>query len=396
MGCIELVYPSFKRNHKRDSLSVQHTQTPIRVLNIVVTLGIGGIEKFLLRVISSINHEHWRMDVLCIRSLSGDLLPEYQSKNIQLYKCAYGYLNPISWWRLFRIIKKGQYDIVCDFTGDLAGIPLLSARVAGVHKRIAWYRSSEVTYKRGFRDIYASVSRWLVRINATHILSNSKANLDRFHPNRSISDTRFKVIPNGVPLIDFQNKASDRHQIRQSLGISSTTKVVGHVGSFSPEKNHEAILRIAKLVLSDRQDVVFLLVGDGPLRKDIENQSKQMGIQNSIIMLGKRKDVPSLLHAMDAFLFPSYFEGMPNALLEAMIAGLPIIASDIPSNRETIPPFYHSSLFKLGSDADAAMLIRNAIDNANINQIKMVQEWCSARYDIRNVLNQYLEVLSET
>jgi glycosyltransferase involved in cell wall biosynthesis len=119
------------------------------------------------------------------------------------------------------------------------------------------------------------------------------------------------------------------------LGIPVDAPVVGHVGSFRPPKNHAFLLQIAAEVLKMRPDVRFLLVGDGPLRPQIEARARELGIAGNVIFTGVCSDVPRvMLGGMDLFLFPSLWEGLPIVVVEAAASGLPVVASDIPGVRE--------------------------------------------------------------
>jgi glycosyltransferase involved in cell wall biosynthesis len=111
------------------------------------------------------------------------------------------------------------------------------------------------------------------------------------------------------------------------VGISADAPVVGHIGGFRKQKNHAFLLRVARSVLGNRPNAVFLLIGDGNLRSQIEQRVRNAGMARSFVFAGERSDIPTMLSAMDAFLFPSIYECLPRALLEAQAAGLPCVAS---------------------------------------------------------------------
>ncbi len=120
-----------------------------------------------------------------------------------------------------------------------------------------------------------------------------------------------------------------RAEVRAELGIPLDATVVGHVGRFVPAKNHRFLLEIAEEISKRRPDIHFLLVGDGPLRSDIEARAGAMGFDGNMHFAGSRTDVPRLMcGGMDVFVFPSVWEGLPMALIEAQAAGLPCVISD--------------------------------------------------------------------
>jgi glycosyltransferase involved in cell wall biosynthesis len=133
----------------------------------------------------------------------------------------------------------------------------------------------------------------------------------------------------GVDLDRFAQPA-DPAAVRAELGIPPGRKVVGHVGRFEPLKNHALIVRTALELLRQRDDVHFLLVGEGDLRPAIMSQAAECGLAQRFSFPGARSDVPRILNgAIDAFVFPSHREGLPMAVVEAQAAGLPLVISDV-------------------------------------------------------------------
>ena len=117
-------------------------------------------------------------------------------------------------------------------------------------------------------------------------------------------------------------------EVRQDLRIPEGAFVVGHVGRFAPPKNHKFIIRVFAEVLKEKTNAFLLLVGDGDLRGEAEALTVELGIQNNVIFAGLRSDVNRMLQAMDVFLFPSIYEGLPLSIIEAQAAGLPCLISD--------------------------------------------------------------------
>jgi glycosyltransferase involved in cell wall biosynthesis len=141
------------------------------------------------------------------------------------------------------------------------------------------------------------------------------------------SDLRFRVFHCGINLEPFRSAAL-REEARRELGIPADAPVVGHVGQFIERKNHAFLLKVALEVLKLRPEVRFLMVGDGPLRPQIESMARASGIEKNVIFTGQRSDIPRLmLSAMDVFAFPSIEEGLPIALTEAQAAGLRSLSS---------------------------------------------------------------------
>lgn len=143
-----------------------------------------------------------------------------------------------------------------------------------------------------------------------------------------IPKEKIKVIDNGIDIERF-NKEILTKNIKREFGINENVKVVGTIGSLKFEKGHTFLLRAAKEILNINKDVKFLFVGDGPLRKILEDETKNLGIEKDIIFTGLRNDIPELLSIMDIFVLPSVKEGLPMVILEAMASKKPVIATKV-------------------------------------------------------------------
>lgn len=180
-----------------------------------------------------------------------------------------------------------------------------------------------------------------------------------------ISHTPRSEINNGIDVAQYINH--DGSKLRAEFGFSSEDVVIGSVGRLQSVKNHKLLIDAVKSLSGKFGNLKVLLVGDGPLRKELERYASSLGMQNAIIFAGYRSDIPAILSAMDIFALPSLAEGSPIALLEAMAAKLPVIASAVGSipkiiqnnvNGITVPPddlsSFNSSLSNLVNNLDSA------------------------------------------
>ena len=248
-------------------------------------------------------------------------------------------------WRLARVLRDGQYDVVCDFGGDFAAGSMWAGRVAGVPTRMALYRNTRTKYRPTLpRRVVARLLHRSVLWHATSVLSNSHANIASAFQPREI-DARFAVVYNGVDLSRFVLPLGETRQaVRNEFGFRDSECVIGHVGSFIPQKAQDVLLEaFADLVLAHKSARLFL-IGDGTLRLGLEQEVGRRGLSDRVTFTGIRHDVPRLLQAMDVFVLPSRFEGFPNALIEAQAVGLPVVATDRPEIREAVPQENHDCL----------------------------------------------------
>lgn len=363
-----------------------------KVAFLVTSLNSGGIENYLLRFLKYYDGEI-SPTVFCKSNEFGELESEYRKiKNICLLKFKIGYFSGVAYYKLYQEIKQFGYDSVCDFTGNFAGIPLSIARLASVDKRIAFYRGSTNHFKESIlRFKYNKLMLQLVSKNATKILSNSKAALDFFYPNRSIDDSRFKVIYNGINSEKF-NRIKKGYS-KQDFDIPRDSFLVGHTGRYNSAKNHDTIIKIAVKLCTKYSNIYFMLCGketDLYLGNSIKSNPS---IQNNLKILGYRNDIPEILNLFDLFLFPSITEGQPNSLIEAMVSGLPIIASNIDPILETTPEEMHYR-FKNPLDVEGfvAEIEKIYLSRGEISSY-CCADWARTHFDHRVLFEQFYREL---
>ncbi len=172
------------------------------------------------------------------------------------------------------------------------------------------------------------------------------------------------IIPNGVAIPSLENIAHARDQILQEFSIDKKSFTFGYVAKMRPKKGFDTLIHAFALLHHDFPNTHLLLVGDGPLRPQIEHAIQKKGLSPHITLTGVR-DGKIMLAAMDVFVFPSLFEGMSNALLEAMAAGKPIIASDIQENRELLEDPRYGLFFHVQDVNDLATKMRESVKNSS-------------------------------
>jgi len=149
-----------------------------------------------------------------------------------------------------------------------------------------------------------------------------------------VNPGKITVIHNGIDLA--WAKPELREQKRRELGLNGSKLIIGCVGNLKPVKGHEYLIRAVPLVLSEFPDARFILVGDGPLRNELELLASRLNVKDSVIFLGNRMDVHELMPVFDVFALPSLSEGLCNVLLEAMLAEKPVVATNVGGNPEVV------------------------------------------------------------
>lgn len=359
------------------------------ILFFVSSLDSGGIENYLLRFLQYSHHGFERVFVYCKSGRSGQLESRYlELPNIEVVKQKHNYLDIASFKKLSELLKVKKIEAVCDFTGDFSGRTLSVAKKAGINKRVAFYRSAENAFSPTFlKSIYSSWVNYLVRKNATDILSNSKAAFEFFHKSFWQKDKRYQVIYNGLDTKQFTGVATN---LRAELNIPNNAFVVGHTGRFNQAKNHDTIIKVAAQLIEKHPDIYFMLCGNG-VKENLKTLVKDKGLDKRLILFENRSDIPVFLNTLDCYLFPSTREGQPNALIEAMVMGLPFVASDIPPIRETVGEDY--TLYP-AMDVNALAL---AIENEYLERRGRdtdLQQKMIKRFDYKVRFDEFYKVLT--
>lgn len=292
----------------------------MRVLHIVTYMGRGGLETMIMNYYRHMNRSRVQFDFLVHRDFEADYEAEIRELGGRIYRLPP--MNPFSPDYLGKLdaffAEHREYRIVHCHLDCMAGVPLKAAKKHGVPVRIAHAHSNSQT-----KDAKYPVKLFFKRNipkYATDLLACSRAAGEWM-----FCGDDFQVMNNAIDTAAYAVSPETAAEVRRELNIPADTVVVGHVGRFDPPKNHEYLLRIfARLPENTR----LLLVGDGQLRPAAEKQAHELGIAHRVIFTGVRADVPRLLQAMDVFVFPSIYEGLPVSLIEAQASGLPCLISD--------------------------------------------------------------------
>lgn len=240
--------------------------------------------------------------------------------------------------RLLALLKREKPDLVqtqmlrADIYGRWAAAFTQVPYITVVQNMDVWKRSGRLF------DRYAAWldARQLKRARAIVAVSNAVAR--DCMARQGIKETLIKVIPNSVDVKRFLGPftSTDRAHWRTSVGVPMDSLVISDTGRFTAQKAPDVWLAAAALVLHTRPAVHFVHANAGPLLSPTREQATRLGIRNHLHFVGERGDIPQLLHASDIFVLDSRFEGLPTALMEAMVAGLPCVASNVSGNPELI------------------------------------------------------------
>lgn len=302
---------------------------PIRVLHVIGIMNRGGAETMIMNLYRHIDRSKVQFDFVENSREPAAFDEEILDLGGRIYRCPHyngkNHFTYVKWWNDFFKAHPKEYPIVHGHLGSTAAIYLSIAKKYGAYA-IAHSHSSGTDHS--LRSYLYQMMSYNTRNVADYFFACSEAaGKDRFG-RKVISGDHYAVLNNAIDVNQFSYNSRVREVVRDELGIGQNQLVVSHIGRYTKEKNHEFILKIfselRKLGLGAR----LLMIGDGTLRTHIMQMAEQASLSSDVIFTGVRSDVERLMQAMDVFVLPSLYEGLPVTMVEAQAAGLPCIISD--------------------------------------------------------------------
>ena len=299
----------------------------IRVLQEVATMDVGGVERLLYDYYTNLDSGEIAFDfVIFDREKEGIFEKPLAEKGCRFHCVPRVKGLGLRYIRaLWKILRDGQYQVVHAHRGSRSFFVLLLAWAAGVPVRIAHSHIAFEPDKNVIKHLKTEVFKRLCRIFATDLFACGD-DAARFMWGTSDPD-KVRKMTNAIDTKRFHQALAARDEMRSSLGIRDEF-VLGTVARIDVQKNPMYLLKIARAVQRSGKKAVLLVVGTGPMEQEVKQRAREMGLEGFVRFLGVRKDIPELLAAMDLFLLPSLFEGLPVTLIETQASGLPALVSD--------------------------------------------------------------------
>ena len=303
------------------------------VLYPVPALRTGGTEQQLLELVRGLDKRRFRPIVATLHP-GGALEPEFRAvpgvEIVELRRGGRWDASPI--WRLSAVMRSRRVDIVQPFLAPATSFAILAGVLAGTRARILTERSGARTEL----NLHLRVQDSLTRL-ATCVVANSEAGRDCLL-RRGVPADKVLVIPNGINRQRLSVDPAVVRAYRARLAVPDGGRVVGILASLLPVKDHRTFLQAAAVVSRAFPTTRFAIFGDGPLRMELVALATNLGLAEQVTFFGTQQGVANCLSACDVLVSTSLVEGLSNAILEAMGLGVPVVATDIPGNREIVVP----------------------------------------------------------
>jgi len=319
--------------------------SPIPVLHVITRLIVGGAQENTLYTAMLLDKKRYAVDVLSgpQTGSEGSLIEEGRSKgvNISILPVLIRQINPLmdmlALWKMIFIFRKKEYPIVHTHSSKAGILGRLAAKLAGVpiviHTVHGW--SFHDAMPPLTRKVYILLEQICARFTDALIIV-TKGDREKGLLEGIGKPDQYHLIRSAIPLNEFNPQNYSRDQIRRDLGLPLDGPIVGTVGRFSAQKNPLEWVRVAEIIHREIPECCFLMVGDGPLRSQVESALVQLGLKERVLLPGISRNIPQLMAAMDVFLLTSRWEGLPRVIPQAMSMQLPVVATGVDGSAEVV------------------------------------------------------------
>jgi glycosyltransferase involved in cell wall biosynthesis len=345
----------------------------VRVLHAITRLIVGGAQENTMLTAALLDPARYAVEIVSGPQTGpeGSLIPEVRARGIRLtiLPSLVRQVNPlrdaVALVALVRLVRRGRYDIVHTHSSKAGILGRWAARLAGVpiivHTVHGWGHHDR--QHPLVRRAYILLERITHRIT-DRLIVVSPRNTERGLADGIATPEKYVTIRSGIELDRFRLPSRPPEVVRAELGVPLESLVVGTVTRLSPQKAPLDFVAAAAQVAAQRQDVHFVIVGDGPLRAEVEAQLTALGLTGRVHLTGLRRDVPDLLHSFDIFVLTSLWEGLPRVLPQAMAAGLPVVTTAVDGTVEAVTDGLNGFLTPPGAPAAVASAVLCLLDDA--------------------------------
>ena len=346
--------------------TMEKDNKPMRLL-VHAPLGVGGVSNLMLDIQKSIDRNEINFDYLVFHDQiepqektafdmgSKKLIASADNVNFKPLR------GLIRLFKIRRVCKKNKIKIF-HFNGGapLGFLTMLAAKLGGV-KWITFHSHNGGMNRQGvLAKILSAVCKPLLKFVVNDYWACSSIAAKFSFPSRIVKNKDYYFMPNAIQLDKYKYNQKVRQMVREELGLKDKF-IIGHAGRFNFQKNHTFLIDIFAEIRKKDNDAVLLLLGTGDLLDEIKNKVNKMGLNDSVKFCGSSDEMEKMYQAMDVFLMPSHFEGLPVTGVEAQASGLPIVFSDVITREAAIAPNVEYISLNASKDvwADTVLKYRN-------------------------------------
>lgn len=355
---------------------------PIRVLHILHSMNRGGAENAIMNYYREFDRNTVQFDFLLTDSKKCDFEDEIISQGGRIYRVSPLRLsNPLPYIKdVTNFLKKHrEYSIIHSHTSSKSVIPLTIAKALRFPVRISHSHNSKS--EAGVMGIVRNILKPWLKVSANVYMSCGEQASEWLYGKTYSVTGKVKIIRNVISAEKFRYNKNIRKEIRDKYNISSDTFVVGHVARLCEEKNHRFGLDILKELLRIHPNTIYMIVGEGPLRDDLLSYAKSIKVDHALKMIGLVQNVYDYEQAFDAFILPSFYEGLPLSIIEAQVSGLPCFTTQGTVSSEcSVTDLVHYLPLSIGADKWAVEILSHLQDN----RVDRYEEIKNAGYDAKN------------
>lgn len=385
-------------------------KSPVKILRVITRLNIGGPSRHVMLLTEAFNQNGMRSQLISgtPSAEEGNFHAEVEGKGIPFYRLpelgreVSVRKDLAAFFRLLSLFLKERPQIVHTHMAKAGTLGRLAALCAGVPIRIHTYHGHVFHdyFSRPKTRLFLAVERMLARTSHRLIAVSDAVRDELCHRYRIGSTEKVEVIPLGLELDPFLESHPFRGALRRELGLAEGIHVVGIVGRLAPIKDHSFFLSVASNLLKRRWDVRFVVVGDGELRKGLEQKVKQMGLSKEVLFLGWRTDLERVYPDLDVVVLTSKNEGTPVSLIEAMACARPVVATRVGGVPDVVREGVTGFLVPPGETQIFCQRLESLLDNVEKRRAfgERGREWVRQRYskerlvsDMKSLYNRLIE-----
>jgi glycosyltransferase involved in cell wall biosynthesis len=305
-------------------LSEPFVNKKYRLMIITHDLALGGLQQVIVNILRTINRDVFDPSVLCLRAL-GDYVPEIEELGIKVHLLTQKRdgVDYFAFLKVARILRREKISVIHTHNTQPFIDGVIGGLLAGVKTMVHTDHARDFPDKRRYMFAEWFLSHFVYKVVA--VSEHTAKNLIKYE---KISPRKIAVIPNGIDGSKYAISI-DKDKKRAELGITNKGPIIGIGVRLCEQKGITYLLQAMPGIIEKFPDCTLVIAGKGPLEADLENEANALGITGNVKFVGMRLDMPELLKLFDVYVLPSLWEGLPLVLLEAMVAGCPIVATDV-------------------------------------------------------------------